>query len=97
MSPQAIEGTVEQREVPLNQDHILTNLQAIEGTVEQGQIRLKNDVYLPDHTKVYVIVPDDQPDKNDQRALHVSPGFSDPDEASGLEQETTEDGIDARV
>ena len=30
----------------------------LEGIVEQGQIRLKRDIHLPDHTKVYIIVPE---------------------------------------
>jgi hypothetical protein len=29
-----------------------------EGTVENGQIRLPADVHLPEHAKVYVIVPE---------------------------------------
>ena len=31
-----------------------------EGIVEDGQIRLKSDVQLPERTRVYVVVPDDQ-------------------------------------
>ena len=30
----------------------------IEGIVENGQIRLRDHVVLPEHTKVYVVVPD---------------------------------------
>ena len=30
----------------------------IEGVVDGGQIKLKSDIRLPDHTKVYVVVPD---------------------------------------
>jgi hypothetical protein len=29
-----------------------------EGTVENGQIKLPDTVHLPDHTKVFVVVPD---------------------------------------
>jgi len=29
-----------------------------EGTVENGQIKLPETVHLPDHTKVFVVVPD---------------------------------------
>ena len=31
---------------------------AFEGRVENGQIRLPDDVALPEHTKVYVVIPD---------------------------------------
>ena len=30
----------------------------IEGVVENGQIRLHDNVALPEHTKVYVVIPD---------------------------------------
>ncbi|MEW6358367.1 MAG: hypothetical protein AB1696_18685 [Planctomycetota bacterium] len=30
----------------------------VEGIVEKGQIRLRDNVVLPEHTKVYVIIPD---------------------------------------
>jgi hypothetical protein len=30
---------------------------AVEGIVEKGQVRLQTDLNVPDHTKVYVIVP----------------------------------------
>ena len=30
----------------------------VEGIVENGQIRLRENVTLPEHTKVYVVVPD---------------------------------------
>ena len=30
----------------------------IEGIVENGQIRLQDNVTLPEHTKVYVVIPD---------------------------------------
>jgi hypothetical protein len=33
------------------------NISAIEGIVENGQIRLLSDVALPEHAKVYVVVP----------------------------------------
>ena len=32
------------------------------GTVENGQVRLADDVHLPEKAKVYVIVPDFEPD-----------------------------------
>jgi len=30
----------------------------VEGVVENGQIRLRDHVTLPEHTKVYVVIPD---------------------------------------
>src|SRR6266849_8576763 len=30
----------------------------VEGVVENGQIRLRDNVALPEHTKVYVVIPD---------------------------------------
>jgi hypothetical protein len=30
----------------------------LEGIVENGQIRLRDHVTLPEHTKVYVVIPD---------------------------------------
>ena len=33
-------------------------ISTFEGTVENGQIRLRDDVKLPEHTKVYVVIPD---------------------------------------
>ena len=30
----------------------------VEGIVENGQIRLRDHVVLPDHAKVYVVIPD---------------------------------------
>jgi hypothetical protein len=33
-----------------------------EGTVENGQIKLPDAVHLPDHTKVFVVVPDMKPE-----------------------------------
>jgi hypothetical protein len=30
----------------------------VEGVVENGQIRLRDNLTLPEHTKVYVVIPD---------------------------------------
>ena len=40
-----------------------------EGVVEKGKIRLKAGVKLPENVKVYVIVPDLQPQKKTPRVL----------------------------
>lgn len=35
-----------------------------EGTVENGQIKLRDTVHLPDHTRVFVVVPvSEEPDR----------------------------------
>ena len=33
-----------------------------QGTVEDGRVRLADDVHLPEKAKVYVVVPDFEPD-----------------------------------
>ena len=33
----------------------------VEGFIENGQIRLRDTVTLPEHTKVYVVIPDVDP------------------------------------
>jgi hypothetical protein len=33
-------------------------ISTFEGTVENGQIRLRDEVKLPEHAKVYVVIPD---------------------------------------
>jgi hypothetical protein len=33
------------------------SISAFEGSVENGLIRLRDDVTLPEHTKVYVVIP----------------------------------------
>jgi hypothetical protein len=38
-----------------------------QGTVENGQVRFAADVRLPENAKVYVVVPDFQPDGGGQR------------------------------
>lgn len=35
---------------------------AVEGVVEKGQVRLDTDLNVPDHTRVYVIVPAQEAD-----------------------------------
>ncbi len=33
-----------------------------QGTVENGQVRLAGDVHLPEKARVYIVVPDFEPD-----------------------------------
>ena len=30
----------------------------VEGVIEDGRVRLRHEVELPEHTKVYVVIPD---------------------------------------
>jgi antitoxin component of MazEF toxin-antitoxin module len=38
-----------------------------QGTVENGRVRLAGDVRLPENAKVYVVVPDAEPDVGDRK------------------------------
>jgi len=38
-----------------------------QGTVENGQIRLAEDVRLPENAKVYIVVPDAEPNGSGKR------------------------------
>jgi hypothetical protein len=63
-----------------------------EGIVENGCVRLPAGVYLPDGTKVYVIVPG----REARQTGHVrSPRLSDPSKADFFKLEVTEEGTDA--
>ena len=33
-------------------------IKTFEGTVEQGKVKLPSNIHLPEHTKVYVVVPE---------------------------------------
>ena len=65
-----------------------------EAVIEQGQIRLPAHVILPEHTKVYVVVP--------QAAVQtikriVSPQLVHPQQIHDFAMEMREDGDDASV
>ena len=59
-----------------------------EGIVENSQIKLPATVHLPEHTKVFVVVPgtDVMP-----TAFIRSPRLADPSKASDFKMEVTED------
>jgi hypothetical protein len=63
-----------------------------EGRVENGQIRLPDDVALPEHTKVYVVIPD--PPSVRQGRVH-SPRLRYPAQAVDFAKEIVEVGPDA--
>lgn len=59
-----------------------------EGIVEQGQIRLASDVRLPEHTKVYIIVPDVE--LKEHGLSLQSPRLVHPERAADFELEVVE-------
>lgn len=65
---------------------------AFEGVVENGQIRLKTNVFLPDKTKVYVVVPDFET----KQVVHIySPRLVHPEQAGDFKKEIVEAPPDA--
>ena len=59
-----------------------------EGIVEQGQIKLASGVQLPEHTKVYIIVPDIE--LKEQSLTLQSPRLAHPAQAGEFEMEVVE-------
>jgi uncharacterized protein (DUF433 family) len=55
-----------------------------EGVVDRGQIKLPADVQLPDKARVYVIVPEYKPERDDQS---ISPPATNASSAPTLEME----------
>jgi hypothetical protein len=66
----------------------------VEGFVENGQIRLPESVTLPEHAKVYVVVPDVQ---SPHRASLPSPRLLHPEQASDFAKQVTEVLPDAQL
>jgi hypothetical protein len=65
-----------------------------EGRVENGRIRLPDDVALPEHAKVYVVIPD----SHDIRQARVhSPRLKYPAQAVDFAKEIVEVGPDAEL
>ncbi|MGH2587856.1 MAG: hypothetical protein ACRDJE_23295 [Dehalococcoidia bacterium] len=65
---------------------------AFEGVVENGQIRLRDNVTLPEHAKVYVVVPDLETTRH---ARIVSPRLVHPEHAADFAKEIVEVSADA--
>ena len=65
----------------------------IEGIVDNGQIKLTSNVQLPEHTKVYIIVPDM---KIEQTVHLFSPRLKNPEQATEFEMEVIEDSSNTR-
>ena len=66
----------------------------VEGVVENGQIRLRDNVTLPDHTKVYVVIPEVE---TAQQARVYSPRLAHPEQAADFAKQVTEVSADAEL
>jgi hypothetical protein len=66
----------------------------IEGVVDNGQIKLTSDVRLPEHTKVYVVVPDM---KIEETAHLFSPHLKNSNQAVEFEMEVVKEHSDASI
>ena len=60
----------------------------IEGIVDNGQIKLTSNVQLPEHTKVYIVVPDM---KIEQTVHLFSPRLKNPKQAGDFKIEVTKE------
>lgn len=65
-----------------------------EGIVEHGQIKLKADIQLPEHTIVYIIVPDM---KVEQTVYLHSPRLANAKQAADFKMEIIENPSDAVI
>ena len=66
----------------------------LEGIVENGQIRLRDNLTLPEHTKVYVVIPDVE---MAPQAHIYSPRLVDPEQAADFAKEIVEVSADAEL
>jgi hypothetical protein len=66
----------------------------VEGVVENGQSRLRDNVALPEHTKVYVVVPHVEA----ARPAHISsPRLVHPERAADFAKQVIEVSPDAEL
>ena len=70
------------------------NISTIEGIVENGQIRLLGSVALPEHTRVYVVVPGLEAAPN---AHILSPRLAHPEQAGDFVKQVFEAPVDAQL
>lgn len=69
-------------------------IQTYEAIYESGAIRLANNVRLPEHTKVYVVVPETV----QEPVYHIaSPRLADPRQAADFVKEMIDEGADAAI
>jgi hypothetical protein len=66
----------------------------VEGIVENGQIRLRDQVTLPEHTKVYVVIPDME---TAPQAYLYSPRLVHPEQAADFAKQVFEVPADAEL
>lgn len=69
-------------------------LLTVEGIIENGQIRLCEPIILPEHTKVYVVMPDVAPVS---QAHTVSPRLVHPEQAADFIKQVIELAPDAAL
>ena len=69
-------------------------IQTLEGIVENGRIRLEDDVTLPEHTKVYVIIPEF---KSGRPVRIMSPRLAHPEQAADFVLQVIEVPPDAEL
>jgi predicted DNA-binding antitoxin AbrB/MazE fold protein len=70
----------------------------VEGVVENGMIKLAETVKLPEHAKVYVIVPGIEYDSADSRkAWVVSPRLAVREQIADFRMDVSEDSDDASI
>ena len=66
----------------------------IEGIVDNGQIKLNSDVRLPEHIKVYVVVPD----MRIEETVHLfSPQLKNPGQVEDFKMEVVAESSDASL
>jgi hypothetical protein len=66
----------------------------LEGIVENGQIRLRDQVTLPEHTKVYVVIPEVE---TVPQAHVYSPRLVHPEQAADFAKQVLEVSADAEL
>jgi len=66
----------------------------LEGIVENGQIRLRDQVTLPEHTKVYVVIPEVE---TVPQAHVYSPRLVHPEQAADFAKQVIEVSADAEL
>jgi hypothetical protein len=66
----------------------------LEGIVENGQIRLRDQVTLPEHTKVYVVIPEVE---TVPQAHVYSPRLVHPEQAADFTKQVLEVSADAEL
>ena len=69
-------------------------VEAFEGVVDDGAIQLVSDVRLPDKTRVFVVVPEEE---GPSRARVLSPRLAHPEQASDFSKVVLETPPDAEL